>query len=93
MSPECFGHMTSWLMPLAGGKIILSLEGGYNIHSISYSMTMCTKALLGDPLPPLKEGSTPCSSASNSIEEVLSVHSEYWSSLVYDTAIPVSRIY
>ncbi|XP_014270934.1 histone deacetylase 6 isoform X2 [Halyomorpha halys] len=92
VTPECFGHMTSWLLPLAGGKVILSLEGGYNIHSISYSMTMCTKALLGDPLPPLKEGSVPCTSASESIREVISAHSRYWSSLCFDAALPVENV-
>ena len=30
-----------------------ALEGGYNLNSISLSMTMVTKALLGDPMPHL----------------------------------------
>lgn len=32
----------------------MALEGGYNLNSISYSMTMCAKALVGDRLPPIK---------------------------------------
>ncbi|KAK9505138.1 hypothetical protein O3M35_009261 [Rhynocoris fuscipes] len=81
VSPEAFGHMTYWLSPLANGRLILSLEGGYNINSISYSMTMCTKALLGDPLPRLNDGLAPCQSAIDSINETLSVHHIYWSTL------------
>lgn len=47
LTPEIYGHFTHWLSSLANGKIILCLEGGYNVNSISHSMVMCTKALLG----------------------------------------------
>ena len=40
--------MTRELMPLADGKIILALEGGYDIASICESMEACVHALLGD---------------------------------------------
>ncbi|KAH8420333.1 hypothetical protein KR009_009253, partial [Drosophila setifemur] len=51
VTPEGYGMLTHWLSALAGGKIIVCLEGGYNVNSISYAMTMCTKTLLGDPVP------------------------------------------
>ncbi|XP_023030911.1 histone deacetylase 6 isoform X2 [Drosophila willistoni] len=51
VTPEGYGLFTHWLSALAGGKIIVCLEGGYNVNSISYAMTMCTKSLLGDPMP------------------------------------------
>jgi len=73
--------MTHWLRCLAGGKLVLCLEGGYNLTSVAYSMTMCTKALLGDPLPPLESNEGPCSSAIESIQTVASVMSKYWSAL------------
>ena len=34
VTPECFGHMTKLLSGLAGGKLVLALEGGYNVISI-----------------------------------------------------------
>lgn len=40
--------MTKELMSLAGGKVILSLEGGYELMSICDSAEMCVSALLGD---------------------------------------------
>lgn len=73
--------MTAWLSPLANGRLVLSLEGGYNINSISYSMAMCAKALLGDPLPRLAEGLAPCPSAVESISETVKAHRNYWTTL------------
>lgn len=90
VSPAAYGHFTHWLSALANGKIILALEGGYNINSIAYAMTMCTKALLGDPLPPLcaSGNASPCSSAVASIKNVLKVHRKYWPNLVFTVALP-----
>lgn len=81
VTPEAFGHMTHWLKGLANGRIILSLEGGYNVNSISYSMTMCTKALLGDPLPHLKDIGVACDSALKSLREVSFAQAKYWKCL------------
>lgn len=49
VSPAGYGCMTSLLLGLARGKLVLALEGGYNLASISHSMEACTAALLGDP--------------------------------------------
>lgn len=92
VTPETYAHLTHWLMPLARGRVILSLEGGYNVRTISYAMTMCTKALLGDPLPCLDLGLTPCSSAISSIKEVLQVHSEFWQIRHFNKALPKENI-
>jgi acetoin utilization deacetylase AcuC-like enzyme len=43
-----FGHMTRELMSLAGGKVVLTLEGGYDIPSICKATEACVRALLGD---------------------------------------------
>ena len=43
-----FGHMTSELKTLAEGKLVLALEGGYHLASISDCAEMCVRALLGD---------------------------------------------
>jgi hypothetical protein len=73
--------MTHLLSSLANGKIILALEGGYNLTSIAYSMVLCTKALLGDPLPPLTLNKKIHPGALQSIQNVLDTHSKYWSVL------------
>ncbi|KAJ1674404.1 Histone deacetylase hda1 [Spiromyces aspiralis] len=46
VTPECYAHMTRGLKTLAGGKLVLSLEGGYNLDAIANSALGCVKALL-----------------------------------------------
>ncbi|EFN88230.1 Histone deacetylase 6 [Harpegnathos saltator] len=91
-NPELYGHLTHWLSSLANGRVILSLEGGYNINSISHAMTMCTKALLGDPLPMLGPGQVPCTSAINSINNVLKTHKKFWPNLQYGMSLPKEKL-
>ena len=81
VSPEMYAHMTHHLSALANGKIIIVLEGGYNLNAISLSMTLCTKALLGDPLPPLAPYKAPIPSAVTSIQKVILEQSRYWNSI------------
>lgn len=92
VSPELYGHLIHWLSSLANGRVILSLEGGYNINSISHAMTMCTKALLGDPLPMPDPGLTPCTSAVNSINNVLKTHKKFWPNLQYGMSLPKEKL-
>lgn len=40
--------MTRELMSLADGKLVLSLEGGYDLPAICDATELCIKALLGD---------------------------------------------
>ncbi|XP_045716495.1 histone deacetylase 6 isoform X1 [Phyllostomus hastatus] len=81
LSPEGYAHLTHLLMGLAGGRIILILEGGYNLTSISESMAACTRTLLGDPPPLLTLSRPPLSGALASITETIQVHRRYWRSL------------
>ncbi|KAG0237364.1 Histone deacetylase hda1 [Actinomortierella wolfii] len=80
VTPAAYGHMTSMLKNLAGGRIILALEGGYNLDSIAVSGLASVKALLNDPLEPL-DPIVPNASCVQTIHEVLEVQSRYWKSL------------
>lgn len=92
VTPEAYGYFTHWLSSLANGKIILCLEGGYNVNSISHAMAMCTKALLGDPLPMLNTaGKMPTASCLQTIDNVCSVHAKYWKSLKFNKKLPSFR--
>lgn len=89
VTPEAFGYFTHWLSSLANGKVILCLEGGYNINSISYAMTLCTKALLGDPIPKLQQTTQKLnSSCIETIQNVLTVQEKYWKSLKFNKKLP-----
>ncbi|XP_058148075.1 histone deacetylase 6 isoform X2 [Dasypus novemcinctus] len=81
VSPEGYAHLTHLLMGLANGRIILILEGGYNLTSISESMAACTRSLLGDLPPLLAPLRPPLAGALASITETIHVHRRYWHSL------------
>jgi len=51
VTPDGFFNMTKQLMGLAKGRVVLALEGGYNLVSISNSYLACMQALLGDANP------------------------------------------
>ena len=79
VSPEMYFHMTHLLTGLAEGNVVVALEGGYNLNSISLSMTMCTKALLKDPAPPLaRPYKPPKPSCLESIRETARHLRPYW---------------
>ncbi|XP_070611515.1 polyamine deacetylase HDAC10-like isoform X3 [Erythrolamprus reginae] len=91
-TPECFSHLTHFLMNLAHGKLCAVLEGGYHLRSLSESVCMTLKALLGDPLPPLSGEMMPCLSARESIENVRAAHKPYWKCLTYEGVTPVQDL-
>uniref|UniRef100_A0A8C6PWG1 Histone deacetylase 6 n=1 Tax=Nothobranchius furzeri TaxID=105023 RepID=A0A8C6PWG1_NOTFU len=82
VTPAGYAHLTHMLMSLAGGRVLLILEGGYNLTSISDSMAMCTSVLLGDPPPSLSMPLPPPHyGAVKTIVEVIQNHAPYWKSL------------
>jgi histone deacetylase 4/5 len=53
LSPACFGYMTKQLKSLARGKLVLSLEGGYDLAAICDATEECVKSLLDDDYIPM----------------------------------------
>lgn len=43
-----FGYMTQQLMALAGGAVVLALEGGHDLTAICDASEACVAALLGN---------------------------------------------
>ncbi len=41
------GHLTKQLMGLAGGRVVLALEGGHDLTAICDASEACVSALLG----------------------------------------------
>ncbi|XP_055958086.1 histone deacetylase 6 isoform X1 [Patella vulgata] len=85
--PSGYGHMTHMLSQLANGKVVVLLEGGYNLNSISVSMATCTSVLLGDQCP-LVSRPKPCDSAMKTIHEVIDAQKKYWKSLKFQVSVP-----
>ena len=48
--PVCagFGYLTRQLMGLAGGRVVLALEGGHDLTAICDASEACVSALLGN---------------------------------------------
>ncbi|XP_010186535.1 PREDICTED: histone deacetylase 10-like, partial [Mesitornis unicolor] len=83
-TPEVFAHLTRFLMQIANGKLCVILEGGYHLKSLSESVCMTVKTLLGDPVPQITGEMAPCLSAVESIQNVRAAHKPYWKWLMYE---------
>ncbi|CAO2601106.1 Histone deacetylase 7 [Lemmus lemmus] len=81
VSAKCFGYMTQQLMNLAGGAVVLALEGGHDLTAICDASEACVAALLGNKVDPLSEEGwkqKPNLNALRSLEAVIRVHRKYW---------------
>lgn len=55
VTPAGFAHLTHQLLSLAGGKIVLAMEGGYNLKAIATSTASVMRVLLGEAPPPFTQ--------------------------------------
>jgi acetoin utilization deacetylase AcuC-like enzyme len=82
VTPAGFGAMTSRLQRLAGGRVVLALEGGYNLEAISQSAAQCLRVLLGEPQAAgASRPATVSSMAERTFEEVLRQAGPHWPAL------------
>ncbi|KAM5288280.1 histone deacetylase 7 isoform 5-T5 [Ctenodactylus gundi] len=95
VSAKCFGYMTQQLMNLAGGAVVLALEGGHDLTAICDASEACVAALLGNKVDPLSEEGwkqKPNLNAIHSLEAVIRVHSKYWSCMQRLASCPDSWV-
>ncbi|XP_062419976.1 histone deacetylase 7-like isoform X2 [Pungitius pungitius] len=95
VTAKCFGFLTRQLMSLAGGRVVLALEGGHDLKAICDASEACVSALLGMEVEPLSQSvldQKPCKNAIQSLEKVVQVQGEYWQS-VKDSAATVDLSY
>ncbi|XP_052399203.1 histone deacetylase 5 isoform X4 [Carassius gibelio] len=84
VTAKCFGHLTKQLMKLAGGRVVLALEGGHDLTAICDASESCVAALLGDELDPVPLTvlqQKPCPKATASLERVIEIQSKHWPSV------------
>ncbi|KAF5372924.1 hypothetical protein D9758_001743 [Tetrapyrgos nigripes] len=77
VTPAGYAHMTHMLSGLAGGRLVVALEGGYNLKSTANSALAVTKVLLGESppeLPPLVASED----ATETVWLVAQEQSKYW---------------
>lgn len=80
VTPAGYQHMTSLLKNLARGKVVIQLEGGYNVDVVAECLAACMGTLLGDPCLPVSN-MKPSTSALASIEKARSALAPYWKCL------------
>ncbi|KAL8892157.1 MAG: hypothetical protein Q9215_000914 [Flavoplaca cf. flavocitrina] len=86
VTPTCYAHMTHMLMSLANGKLVVCLEGGYNLASISKSALAVTRTLLGEP-PDRIEETRPTKSGAATVDMVRMYQRRFWPCLTSDSKI------
>ena len=72
--------MTKKLMSLAEGKVVLVLEGGYDLQSICDSAEMCVSALMNKQAPSFSSrtlNALPNSTAIQDLENVIDSQSKW----------------
>ncbi|KAG7285311.1 hypothetical protein NEMBOFW57_009933 [Staphylotrichum longicolle] len=77
VSPGCYAHMTHMLMSLAGGKVAVCLEGGYDLEAISKSALAVAQTLMGEP-PPQMEIPKISRDAAKVLAKVQAYQAPYW---------------
>ncbi|KAJ8752232.1 hypothetical protein K2173_003868 [Erythroxylum novogranatense] len=81
VTPVGYARMTDMLCTLFGGKLLVILEGGYNLRSISSSATAVIKALLGESLGSKLDNIVPTKAGIQTVMEVLKIQMNFWPSL------------
>lgn len=60
VTPACYTHLLSSLLPLASGRVAVVLEGGYCLQSLAEGAALTLRCLLGDPCPKMEPLGPPC---------------------------------
>ena len=81
LSPTDYAHLVHSLAGLAGGRMVVLLEGGYCIPSLAESAAMTLRCLLGRPCPTPGRVAEPHASVLESIRAVLTALRPYWQCL------------
>ncbi|EGT57967.1 hypothetical protein CAEBREN_13830 [Caenorhabditis brenneri] len=86
VSPEMFGYMTKSLCSYANGKVVLALEGGYDLTSLADSAEQCVQALIGESddagrLSTESLETLPNQGAHETLQKVIAIHKGFWPAL------------
>jgi histone deacetylase 6 len=80
VTPDGYAAMTARLTELAKGRVVLALEGGYNLEVIAESAAACLRVLLGEE-PPTEEFGETTTEANRVLRTVIAAQSPHWPSV------------
>ncbi|XP_031739877.1 histone deacetylase 15 isoform X5 [Cucumis sativus] len=78
VTPTGYAQMTHLLNTVSGGKLLVILEGGYNLRSISSSATAVIKVLLGESPECDLDDHLPSSAGMKTVLDVLAIQKNFW---------------
>lgn len=86
VTPEMYGHMVRELKSLLNGRVILFLEGGYNIEAMAQCAEACVQALLDERSGSEVDGGVDTvdnvsTDARNTLDKVKAELGKYWTFL------------
>lgn len=91
VSPGCYGQLTRLLQRVCP-KVVLVLEGGYNLDATAQCADACTRALLGDAVS-LYASLRPKDGARVCLESTMKAHQPFWRSLRSPSSVKAAVIY
>ena len=77
VSPAGFAYMAEQMCSLAAGKVLVAVEGGYDLRSLSRSVCAVMRVLLGERAPPLA-AAEPHMAAKLDVDAALCCQAPYW---------------
>jgi histone deacetylase 6 len=80
VSPAGYAQMAARLSGLAAGRVVLALEGGYDLEAIARSAAACLRVLLGEA-PPAPPSERPSPAASRVLDAVALAQRPFWPGL------------
>jgi acetoin utilization deacetylase AcuC-like enzyme len=80
VSADGYAAMTARLLEIAGGRVVLALEGGYNLDAIAAAAAAVTRVLLGES-PPARDPGPPNRVAERVLGEAVDLHRPFWPGL------------
>ena len=83
VTPNGFAAMTARLRALDGGRLLLALEGGYNLDAIAASAAACLRVLLGEdePVPADRPEERLSPQAERALDRVRRAQAPFWREL------------
>ncbi|KZT72053.1 Arginase/deacetylase [Daedalea quercina L-15889] len=91
VTPTGYAHMTHMLSSLANGRLVVALEGGYNLDAISVSALAVARVVLGE-VPPQLEPMVASEVATETIWHVALEQSKYWKNVDPKACEPLEEI-
>lgn len=80
VSANGYAAMTGRVLSLAGGRVVLALEGGYNLDAIGAASAACTRALLGETIS-ARDFGPPNAVAELVIRQVIEAQRPFWAEI------------